>query len=356
MIDQNTQERIDMGNMPRQRRKREKKLMSMDEVNERFPLTKYKIWRAGREENGLPTAGGIATTASRAPSIREHNELKRTSVEAPRNGQEENPSRTSDDHLHPRPESSVDHSKDDEPASPSATKTSYEKSRRGTFEETRQNNVEMLPPITKVSSPTEEEDDPIQTAAIPEELANSPGDQCAICIETLEDDDEVRGLSCGHAFHAGCLDPWLTSRRACCPLCKADYYVPKTRGDAARGANETNLNADLPQPPEQAHRPQFNLGGTNFVLDHHDRYGFPVLVRGDRTARPSRRQRRAANTEQEQPSDEQQTAQARGGFLRSLPSRFPTPRLPRFGRRRDRPPEGGSGTNATPGQLEAGTT
>merc|ERR1712230_247591 len=37
---------IDLMAMPRpHRRRREKKLMTMDDVNERFPLTKYKIWR-----------------------------------------------------------------------------------------------------------------------------------------------------------------------------------------------------------------------------------------------------------------------------------------------------------------------
>ncbi|KAH0116257.1 hypothetical protein KCU82_g23484, partial [Aureobasidium melanogenum] len=45
---------IDLMAMPRpHRRRREKKLMTMDDVNERFPLTKYKIWRASREAHGL---------------------------------------------------------------------------------------------------------------------------------------------------------------------------------------------------------------------------------------------------------------------------------------------------------------
>lgn len=52
-------------------------------------------------------------------------------------------------------------------------------------------------------------------------------DTCAICIETMDDMDSVRLLTCGHIFHSECIDPWLTVRRACCPLCKADYYVPK---------------------------------------------------------------------------------------------------------------------------------
>lgn len=47
---------------------------------------------------------------------------------------------------------------------------------------------------------------------------------CAICLETFEPDDVVRGLFCGHVYHSDCLDPWLTRRRACCPICKRDYY------------------------------------------------------------------------------------------------------------------------------------
>jgi hypothetical protein len=63
--------------------------------------------------------------------------------------------------------------------------------------------------------------------AIPDEFLPTSGDNCAICIELLEDEDEVRGLTCGHCYHQGCIDPWLTQRRASCPLCKADYYIPK---------------------------------------------------------------------------------------------------------------------------------
>lgn len=63
---------------------------------------------------------------------------------------------------------------------------------------------------------------------------------CAICLELFEDDDVVRGLVCGHVFHAECVDPWLTRRRACCPICKRDYYKEEaeTKAEATEAAAE----------------------------------------------------------------------------------------------------------------------
>ena len=47
---------IDLTQMPRpHRRRREKKLMSMEEVNERFPLMKYKAWRLSLIHISEPT-------------------------------------------------------------------------------------------------------------------------------------------------------------------------------------------------------------------------------------------------------------------------------------------------------------
>lgn len=79
---------------------------------------------------------------------------------------------------------------------------------------------------------------------------------CAICLETFEDEDTVRGLVCGHVFHAECVDPWLTRRRACCPICKRDYYKEETLdgsneqlregtvGDTEEGAADAQTNGD----------------------------------------------------------------------------------------------------------------
>jgi len=217
-------------------------------------------------------------------------------------------------------------------------------------------------------------DDHIRTA-IPTELLTSPGDACAICLDTIEDDDDVRGLTCGHAFHASCVDPWLTSRRACCPLCKADYYVPKPRVEGIDGGldsdrpsrrNASRLNT--PVEPETAyvatHTHPFTTrmvlpGRFITVVPTDDRYGFPRAVR---ESRPPRRRPPEPNNE----SDGSMNQNRMASWRSRLPSlRFPRTSLPIFnlpGRRRnsnngsnpDDTPANGIVTDRTPRQLESG--
>lgn len=261
-------EPINLGNMARpQRRRREKKLMTMDEVNDKFPMMKYKNWVSERAREGLPTAGGVSLPPSRAQSIRDTDSV----VGA----------------LAPREEDSVD----DLPAALAVasgapddlSNVPEEKPARDTMEQATAAPAPDAEPsrpsgFSRVSSGNLDDEDEHIDSALPPECLAAPGDSCAICIDTLEDDDDVRGLSCGHAFHAVCVDPWLTSRRACCPLCKADYYTPKPRPSP-----ENDPNAQTGPSNDASRNGLFNLpaGLSN------------VFLRGNRSRAPNSRMPRS---------------------------------------------------------------
>lgn len=216
------------------RRRREKRLMTMDEVNERFPLTKYKTWAASRAREGLPVNGGISRNPSCTQSLRSQihpaptaeitdSHLKSTAADCEARITNE---------LSSKPTSEKANQETIQISEKDTTSSKKEDPKNLPETQSAQNLVLPVDNKTILTSEGEEDDEDDQiNMAVSTEMISTPGDSCAICIDTLEEEDEIRGLSCGHAFHAGCLDPWLTSRRACCPLCKADYYTPKIRAD-----------------------------------------------------------------------------------------------------------------------------
>ena len=341
-------EPIDLAQMPRpHRRRREKKLMSMEEVNERFPLSKYKTWRSSREAEGLPAIGGVTAPPSRAGSIKE------TSA-----GGENAPSTTLDmaRNDHAQIESSGQES--------SAARASHDKNGETAAALERADTAATLNEKDRRNSLDEDDDDPIRTAAAPEMLS-APGDSCAICIDTLEDDDDIRGLTCGHAFHGACVDPWLTSRRACCPLCKADYYVPKPRpeGEEQNPAGRRNGGrGEMPQPPQSAwmstrgmpFRSRF-IGPRGLFFSApppQDPTQQPYTTRPSRAERRQRAQDAVVAT---QPAPTSTPATTNGGWRSRLPA------MPSFGRRsgqQQQQPDGTHGVpevvGTTPSDLEAG--
>ncbi len=374
--------------------------MTMDEVNERFPLTKYKAWRSNRENQGLSTAGGISSRpasikavetgiqpsepvstptpttapapaeesaeASKAPTlpplfVHQQDTVTSSSGAAPSGAQtstfgSDAPwARSSLNEKQPDPDKAkieTGASQDSPPGRPSATDTDDD----------------------------DDDDDPIRTAAPPELLA-SPGDTCAICLDTLDEDDDVRGLTCGHAFHAGCVDPWLTSRRACCPLCKADYYVPKPRpeGDVTSetpGRRQAGLRLNLPASPPMVwsprngsslFRPRAPSGPDNAAgspdgrsqphtpvfspARRHSSF-MAVLQQSDRPRRPSQEapQVSTQDTAQQPQSDSSRQSQVRNwaSGLRSI-------NLFRRGRRDEAATNPAPSPIPTPAQLEEGT-
>lgn len=314
------------------RRRREKKLMSMEDVNERFPLMKYKTWRASRVDEGLPSEGGIVAPSSRP--------------QTPKTGQGEHV-----DVVKSVPHDTVstkDHeTESSDPTAPnrSSVITTDEKVQSPETPNTENPTTIRADSLDRPSMDRmayEDADGPIQTA-LPAELLPSPGDSCAICLDLIEDDDDVRGLTCGHAFHASCVDPWLTSRRACCPLCKADYYVPKPRPEGAAEATPENersgrraagRTATLSSPQQVLVAGRINPFRTRSIFPR------PVAVQETRQTRPATRPSAPTNDQENPTPSVLSSLRTRLNiFNRNQPSTTPAPGEP----------------NPTPRQLEAGT-
>lgn len=331
-----------MNTIPRpHRRRREKKLMTMEEVTDRFPVTKYKAWKSSRETEGLPTSGGIATApASRAASMKD--------VEGVISAKDEGASSI-------RPDTALSMAREDQAtanssAQPISPRASHDVRPKEADKDVEKSPVvatttESFAPTKETSPPTDDsddEDDPIRTATAPELLAE-PGDTCAICLDTLEEDDDVRGLTCGHAFHASCVDPWLTARRACCPLCKADYYVPKPRpeGEAEQtqgGRLRTGLRSPThPQAVWTTNRGNLFSRSRVIVVGP----GGAQTQSVDRFGRFARPSRQAAPQTEQSTTMPAPTWQSR---ILSVPGRHLF----------SRPDNAVSAASPTPGQLEAG--
>lgn len=61
----------------------------------------------------------------------------------------------------------------------------------------------------------------------PTPFVTDPGelpDACVVCGDILGDDASYRQLPCSHIFHQPCIDTWLRSQDASCPICRRKFY------------------------------------------------------------------------------------------------------------------------------------
>ncbi|KDQ62164.1 hypothetical protein JAAARDRAFT_450738 [Jaapia argillacea MUCL 33604] len=61
-------------------------------------------------------------------------------------------------------------------------------------------------------------------------VASNCTDRCLICLDDYDHEDDLRLMSCKHAFHKTCVDKWLETGRNNCPACRSKG-VP-TDGDS----------------------------------------------------------------------------------------------------------------------------
>lgn len=332
----------------------------MDEVNTRFPLAKYKTWRSSRAHQGLSTEGGITAPNSRPQSLKDDSNVL-TTVEDVSTAVESPPPKG--------------HGQMDSHVSPTSHRSSHldlsaQNISLGLGAASNQTGInsdihqEKFQPNENKEIESEDDEGQHIRNAVPADLLPNPGDSCAICLDTIEDDDDIRALTCEHAFHASCVDPWLTSRRACCPLCKADYYVPKPRAQTEtqstdRQDRRTTLNpvGAILRPSRVAHpgsrndglRVHMGLPSRLFPSRHP-----PEPDERDTTSNQDRHLRRR----DEASTPDMSQGQDRPSWSRLIPTRL---RRPSFHSTPtgSRPPIADASTDSnlrTPRQVEAGTS
>ena len=82
---------------------------------------------------------------------------------------------------------------------------------------------------------------------------NNSSDNCCICMENLNDNNNIKILNCGHSFHRNCINQWNRNHPSC-PLCRTSTPIittPIITRQPRRIINEgLYLMNNNPPPPE----------------------------------------------------------------------------------------------------------
>ncbi|KAJ8509890.1 hypothetical protein OPV22_000324 [Ensete ventricosum] len=107
---------------------------------------------------------------------------------------------------------------------------------------------------------------------------SSPPD-CAVCLSRFRPGDQLRLLpACRHAFHSPCIDAWLLSPAASCPLCRSPVHLPPPPPPPPPPLPVTTPAED-PSPAGE--------GGRVWLKEYIDRLASSSLRFSDRWNRPS---------------------------------------------------------------------
>jgi hypothetical protein len=50
-------------------------------------------------------------------------------------------------------------------------------------------------------------------------------EECAICLDSLKNEESTLRLSCKHHFHGKCISSWFGEGHNTCPVCRNEYYT-----------------------------------------------------------------------------------------------------------------------------------
>lgn len=90
-------------------------------------------------------------------------------------------------------------------------------------------------------------------------------EECAICKDQFELNENVLRLPCRHLYHKQCISPWLDAHNSC-PVCRfelptddADYEARRQRCASnttrAPSASPSPSAASMPPAPQCVHKP-----------------------------------------------------------------------------------------------------